>query len=175
MRYADSRCVCNESFENGKHTYTFTGPCFHTGKPYSVSVPAAGLFKYRNGAYIQDAFPEVSKEDREFLMSGYSPEGWKQLFGSLEDFEDEEDSDRQSLVVHRGNMKTINKKEFSKVIIKLCKFGVDGRPTNTIDRSIMQYCHQGKLLAQAIYPKGLSPRYEVHEENLNDFYGMPTC
>jgi hypothetical protein len=88
MRYADNYCTYTEEVRDGKQVYIFTGPCFATGKPYSVAVPAEGLFKYRQGAYIQDAFPEISKDDREFLMSGYSPEGWKQIFGSGEEDED---------------------------------------------------------------------------------------
>lgn len=87
MRYAFSHCTYEEKFENGVHTYVFTGPCFKTGKPYSVIVPAAGLFQYNQGAKIQDAFPHMSNEDREFLMSGYSPEGWNLIFGNKEDTE----------------------------------------------------------------------------------------
>lgn len=85
MRYALSpACTCTEKYEP-EHTYTFTGPCLKTGKPYSVTVPADGLHKYHQGAYIQDAFPNLSKDDREFLMSGYSPEGWKEIFGDDDD------------------------------------------------------------------------------------------
>ena len=80
MRYADARCTYTENHENGKHTYTFTGPCIHTGKPYSVTVPGEGLYRYRQGAKIQDAFPDLSPGDREFLMSGYSPEAFDELF-----------------------------------------------------------------------------------------------
>lgn len=88
MRYAlSSACICAEQFEP-KHTYTFTGPCVGTGKPYSVTVPAEGLYAYNQGAYIQEAFPDMSSGDREFLISGFSPEGWKLTFGS-EDDEDE--------------------------------------------------------------------------------------
>jgi hypothetical protein len=81
MRYADSRCTYTETFENGQQYYNFTGPCVVTKKIITVKVPAQGLFAYRQGAYIQDAFPTLSKDDREFLMSGISPEGWKQTFG----------------------------------------------------------------------------------------------
>ncbi len=80
MRYADNYCTYTEQYQP-THTYTFTGPCVVTGKPYSVTVPADGLYRYRQGAYIQDAFPNLSKEDREFLISGMSPEGWKSAFG----------------------------------------------------------------------------------------------
>jgi len=79
MMYADNRCTYVEQFK--PHGYIFTGPCMHTKKDYSVFVPAAELYAYRQGKHIQDAMPSVKSEDREFLMSGFSPEGWKALFG----------------------------------------------------------------------------------------------
>jgi len=81
MRFADSHCTYTEQYQP-QHTYTFTGRCVVTGKPHSVTLPAEGLFRYRQGAYIQDALPELSTGDREFLISGFSPEGWKQMFGN---------------------------------------------------------------------------------------------
>jgi hypothetical protein len=63
-----------------------------------VTVPADGLNKYHQGVHIQEAFPNLSADDREFLISGYSPEGWKLIFGSEDDDEssdvpDGDDSD----------------------------------------------------------------------------------
>lgn len=84
MRYALNHCSYVEQYEP-KHVYIFTGPCVVTKKPYSVAVPAEGLYKYHQGAYIQDAFPGLSPDDREFLMSGTSPAGWHQLYGKDEE------------------------------------------------------------------------------------------
>lgn len=97
MRYALSdACTYTEKYEP-EHTYTFTGPCLKTGKPYSVTVPADGLHKYHQGMHIQDAFPNLSSDDREFLISGYSPEGWALIFGKeddeSQDFSDGDDAD----------------------------------------------------------------------------------
>lgn len=78
MRYALGQCECIESY--APHTYTFTGPCIVTGETHSVTVPADGLYKYHQGAYIQDAFPDLSADDREFLLSGISPAGWAVTF-----------------------------------------------------------------------------------------------
>lgn len=89
MRYADSRCDVVESYEP-EHTYTFVGPCVVTGKEQRVTVKAPDLFRYRQGGYVQDCFPYLSKEDREFLISGTSGEGWKELFGNPDEDEDEE-------------------------------------------------------------------------------------
>lgn len=90
MRYADARCTYTESY-TPEHTYTFTGPCVITGKPYSVTVPGPGLFAYRHGAFIQDAFPDLPAGDREFLMSGISPEAFDSMFSNP--FEDGDDGD----------------------------------------------------------------------------------
>jgi hypothetical protein len=83
MKYALAQCSCEEKFD--PHVYVFTGPCVVTGKPHSVAVPAAGLFAYHQGAKIQDAFPGLSADDREFLLSGFSPDGWEATFGGIDD------------------------------------------------------------------------------------------
>jgi hypothetical protein len=80
MRYADSACDVVETYEP-EHTYTFVGPCVVTGNEQRVTVKAEDLFKYRQGGYVQTCFPYLSAEEREFLISGTSGEGWKILFG----------------------------------------------------------------------------------------------
>jgi hypothetical protein len=49
--------------------------------PISVEVYALGMQARRKGALIQDAFPMLSAEDREFLLSGITPEEWNETFG----------------------------------------------------------------------------------------------
>ena len=87
MRYADRYCQYTESFENGQHIYAFTGPCVITGKPVTVKVPGDGLFAYRSGAHIQDAFSTLSADDREFLMSGMSKEAWDATFSEEDEYD----------------------------------------------------------------------------------------
>ena len=70
MNYADNNCTYTEEYEP-EHIYTFTGTVINTGKEQSVTVKAPDLFKYRQGAYIQDAFPYLSPPEREFLLSGH--------------------------------------------------------------------------------------------------------
>lgn len=60
-----------------------SGPCFVTGKTYKVETTQKQLELYRNGLKAQDAFPNMPKEDREFIISGTSPEGWEQMFGEI--------------------------------------------------------------------------------------------
>jgi hypothetical protein len=43
------------------------------------------LNKWKDGALIQDAFPEVDKETRELIISGTHPACWQKMFGDAED------------------------------------------------------------------------------------------
>lgn len=38
--------------------------------------------------HVQEAFPELSADDREFLVTGITPEEWDDLFGDIEEDED---------------------------------------------------------------------------------------
>ena len=69
-------------------TRTITKVCVQTGKPFSVVVDSNDYFKWVNGELAQRAFLYLSAAEREFLISGLSPEGWDQLF---EDEKEEED------------------------------------------------------------------------------------
>ena len=40
-----------------------------------------GIAAWKNGALIQDALPEVSPEEREFIMTGITPSMWNHIFG----------------------------------------------------------------------------------------------
>ena len=75
---------------NGKTT--ISGPCQVTGKHYSVTVPTGEYEAYKvYNEFIQVAMPNVPAPDREFIVSGTSPEGWELLFADLDDQEDYED------------------------------------------------------------------------------------
>jgi len=39
---------------------------------------------YSNGMYVQDAFPGISAEHREFIKTGITPEEWNKIFGPEE-------------------------------------------------------------------------------------------
>jgi len=58
------------------------GNCVVTNKPHSIIVYSVELDKWLTGKYlIQNALrTDVSAEDREFLMTGISPEGWDTMF-----------------------------------------------------------------------------------------------
>lgn len=38
------------------------------------------LDTYFDGALVQDAFPHLSDDDREFFLTGITPEEWDQMF-----------------------------------------------------------------------------------------------
>lgn len=42
---------------------------------------------WMGGGHIQDIMPNVSAEDREFIMTGYTPEDWNTLFNDEEEDE----------------------------------------------------------------------------------------
>lgn len=45
------------------------------------------------GRLVQDAFPTLSAEEREFLISGITPREWNQLFPPEDDDDDAEDTE----------------------------------------------------------------------------------
>jgi len=68
-----------------------SGPCVVTRREHSVVVSREGALAYfERGVNARVAFAELPKEEREFLISGTSPEGWEMLFGSTQDSEEEE-------------------------------------------------------------------------------------
>jgi hypothetical protein len=40
---------------------------------------------YKKGKLIQDAFPTLNADQREFVKTGYTPEDWKAMFGPDDD------------------------------------------------------------------------------------------
>ena len=57
-----------------------------SGKMNSMELPIteAQLMAHRNGELVQNVFPNLSVEEREFLVSGISPKEWNDLFGNME-------------------------------------------------------------------------------------------
>ena len=60
--------------------YHMRGPCMVTGHEYYAIYPKRGIDLWLGGCCIQNAMPDVSENDREFLVSGISPAGWDRLF-----------------------------------------------------------------------------------------------
>lgn len=57
-------------------------PLFGTGfRTRTMKLKEEEIVAYRSGAHAQRAFPHLSAEDREFIISGIMPEEWKRMFG----------------------------------------------------------------------------------------------
>ena len=54
-----------------------------TGKTNTRDIPVAQaqLDAWMGGELIQRAMPNLSADDREFIMTGITPESWKAAFG----------------------------------------------------------------------------------------------
>ena len=67
-----------------------TKRCQLDGKTYTMDIPKLtpellllGNLARDNGALIQNAFPYLSADEREFLMTGTPPEVWDELFKTV--------------------------------------------------------------------------------------------
>lgn len=78
MFYADHACTYSE--ELNPHRYVFKGKCIGCGEIIKVAVPGEALWKYRQGARIQDAMPMLSAGEREFLISGMCDSCFNKMF-----------------------------------------------------------------------------------------------
>lgn len=54
--------------------------CWHCGRLYTIQLSKAGIEARENGALVQDAFPELTADERELLISGTCGECWDKLF-----------------------------------------------------------------------------------------------
>lgn len=68
-----------------RNTLRLDGPCIHCQRPQSVTVPAAALIEFGQGGFAQNCFPNLSADDREFLISGICSECWNTMFPPEDD------------------------------------------------------------------------------------------
>jgi|DEB0MinimDraft_6_1074348.scaffolds.fasta_scaffold197177_2 hypothetical protein len=60
------------------HTFRRTSMNFGTG--VSLTQIVEGMKRRERGALIQDAMPFLNEDQREFILSGLTPEMWADLF-----------------------------------------------------------------------------------------------
>ena len=72
----------------GAQAETINKRCFHCGDTSFIQLNISDLNRYQSGSYAQDAFPYLTAEQQEIIISGTHPECWNELFGK--DEEDEE-------------------------------------------------------------------------------------
>lgn len=63
----------------------FKIPCPLCKRNSVVDLDEAGLSKYRAGALVQDAFPNLKPAERELLITGFCPTCWEKMVGTYED------------------------------------------------------------------------------------------
>jgi hypothetical protein len=61
-------------------TITYRATCPLCGNRDSVEVPSMGYARWRAGALIQDAMPQLSADERELLISGTCRTCWDEYF-----------------------------------------------------------------------------------------------
>lgn len=60
---------------------TRLSPFSHTRNTIDLDITAEQLARYENGEeLIQNVFPNLSPEHREFIMTGITPEEWNTIF-----------------------------------------------------------------------------------------------
>lgn len=96
MRFMDTSAATWTEIREGLDLwYRISGTCCVTGKDYSVVITFNDAYRLAKGEMIQDVLDYVPKEQREFLISGVSPEGWNLLFASHEVMMDDDPVDNR--------------------------------------------------------------------------------
>jgi hypothetical protein len=74
------------------NTYGFNRTCFHCEEESSFRISYEEYKRlFINEEYIQDVYPNMPKEDREFMISGTHSHCWNEMFADLdEDAEEDE-------------------------------------------------------------------------------------
>lgn len=58
-----------------------------TGKFNELDIPVTQeqIDKWQSGTLIQNAMPNLTTDEREFLITGYTPDDWEAIFGKEEE------------------------------------------------------------------------------------------
>lgn len=75
---------------NNKEVTIITA-CPFCGHANEVAVNEEDYWDWQDGALVQDAFPYLSADEREMLISGICPTCWEKTFGGDENDYDEPD------------------------------------------------------------------------------------
>ncbi len=71
--------------------------CIVCGKSATVQVTEEGLHRWNMGQLAQNAFPHMSDDEREMLITGTHPECWEKLFPPEEEEPEEEEAEGDDL------------------------------------------------------------------------------
>lgn len=64
---------------------TMSKMCTITNEEYSVVIDKSNYMVWQNGALIQEVFPDLSADQREFMISGYTPAEYRDIFKDKEE------------------------------------------------------------------------------------------
>ena len=64
---------------------TKTSPLTGQVNTREIDVTKEQLIKWMAGEHIQNVMPHLDKDDREFIMTGHTPEDWKRIFPEEEE------------------------------------------------------------------------------------------
>ncbi len=62
-------------------TVTKTSPLSGNTNTMDIDVSEEQIAAWRGGVLIQRVMPNLTPDEREFLMTGYTPEDWEKIFG----------------------------------------------------------------------------------------------
>jgi hypothetical protein len=65
-----------------------TSPFSGNTNSMEIEVTQEQLSSWENGTLIQNAMPNLSADEREFIMTGITPSEWAEAFGSSEEEDD---------------------------------------------------------------------------------------
>lgn len=74
---------------------TRTSPYSGKDNTLEIDVTEEQIIKWQQGMLIQDAMPNLSPDEREFMMTGCTPEDWEDMFGDDWDEDDVGDWDEE--------------------------------------------------------------------------------
>ena len=64
---------------------TRTSPFSRVTRTLDLNITEAQVEAYANGALLQNAFPNLNADEREFYKTGITGEEWDQMFGGSEE------------------------------------------------------------------------------------------
>lgn len=67
--------------------------CPLCGAEFTIKVSTSDYIEWLEGTLVQDAFPYLSADEREALVSGICSKCWENMFSSSSDDEEEEEED----------------------------------------------------------------------------------
>jgi len=111
-----------------------------TRKEHTLDLPITEeeIMKYEGGALIQDAFPNLAPELREFYKTGVTPEEWNEMYGGMDDEEEEEEEEEDSV---KAIESAIN--------------DIEDNPLTELQQSLMGYLRANIVdVAEALFDEG---------------------